>query len=110
MARPVSGFLKDQVEGPRRYPWHEWTDGQVWEIRYQEDYDIPTENMRVNLHERAKQGGLMRVRTEKIKDRRGEGLRFQFTRPDIPSPIVTPIAHRGRDPWQPQSQRTMPTT
>lgn len=83
MARRVERFEKDtQENAPRRYPWEQWSDGAIWEIRQGDDYDVPTENMRINIHERAKQR-VMKVRTEKFKDGRGEGLRFQFTKPEI---------------------------
>jgi hypothetical protein len=108
MARRVAGFLKDQIDTPRRYPWPEWTDGKVWEIRQGDDYDVATENMRVNLHERAKLQGTS-VRTEKVAIASGEGLRFQFKRLELESPrdrMLKPINHRGMNPWSPQTQRT----
>lgn len=86
MARRVDNFKKG-TEGPRRYPWHEWTDENIWEIRLGEDYDVPTENMRVNLHERANRYAMV-VRTEKVSDAKGEGLRFKFQRPAVQSPII----------------------
>ena len=76
MARRVDSF---EDEPQRRYPWDEWTDGKIWEIRQGEDYDVPTENMRVNLHDRAR-GKAMVVKTRKVGDETWEGLRFQFTR------------------------------
>jgi hypothetical protein len=82
MARRVDGFKKDKTETPRRYPWHEWTDSSIWEIRQGEDYDVATENMRVNLHERAKFQAMI-VRTEIVRDKAGEGLRFQFEAPNL---------------------------
>jgi hypothetical protein len=108
MARRVESFQKNTVDAPRRYPWAEWSDGSIWEIRQGEDYDVPTENMRVNLHERAKQQ-VMKVRTEKITDEHGEGLRFCFTRLQLESPtrrMLKPINHRGMNPWNAQTQKT----
>jgi hypothetical protein len=94
MARRVDGFQKQRSETPRRYPWPEWGDGSVWEIQQGVDYDIPTENMRVNLHERARRFAMV-VRTEKVNVGTGEGLRFQFQR----APIQSPIKYgRGRRP------------
>jgi len=99
MGRRVASFEKDvQQETLRRYPWEQWCDGSIWEIRQGEDYDVPTENMRVNLHERAKQR-VMKVRTEKFSDENGEGLRFQFKRLDVSSPIRgarKPLGHGNR--------------
>jgi hypothetical protein len=96
MARRVERFEKDVQEAPRRYPWEQWCDGSIWEIRQGEDYDVPTENMRVNLHERAKQR-VMTVRTEKFRDKQqGEGLRFCFTSPTLISStkrMLKPVGH-----------------
>lgn len=77
MARRVGSFNDGDATGQRRYPWADWTDGSVWEVRKDEDYDIPTENMRINVLDRAK--NLARqVRTQIVRDDAGEGLRFQF--------------------------------
>lgn len=95
MARRVERFERDVQHAPRRYPWEQWCDGAIWEIRQGEDYDVPTENMRVNLHERAKQR-VMKVRTEKFRDEGGEGLRFCFTAPEFASPVrrmLKPVGH-----------------
>jgi len=82
MARRLSHFpAVDGPGAPRRYPWIEWTDGSVWEIRQREDYDVSTENMRVNLHMRA-DAEAVKVRTKKITDARGQCLVFQFYDPD----------------------------
>jgi hypothetical protein len=78
MARRRDAFPGEPQRGtPQKYPWAEWTDGSVWEIRHGEDYDVPTENMRTNLHMRAT-ADLRKVRTQKITDAKGEGLVFQF--------------------------------
>ena len=76
MARKLERFPGDEPN-QRRYPWNEWTDGGAWEIRQGEDYDVKTENMRVNLHMRADAEGL-KVRTRKLRSGDREGLVFQF--------------------------------
>lgn len=77
MARRLSEFPGDHRVGKAKYPWDEWTDGSVWEIRRGDDYDVATENMRVNLHMKA--DALSRkVRTSKVRLNDGEGLVFQF--------------------------------
>jgi hypothetical protein len=81
MARRLKNFPTDDVPSTRRYPWSDWTDGNPWEIRRGEDYDVATENMRVNLHMKA-DGLAMKVRTKKLRDEQGEGLVFQFFDPD----------------------------
>jgi hypothetical protein len=75
MAKRLKAFPDGVAAGARRYPWAEWTDGGVWEIRRGDDYDVVTENMRVNLHMKADSLG-RKVRTTKIE--RGSGLVFQF--------------------------------
>ena len=81
MARRLDSFHTDVPQPQRRYPWDDWTDGSAWEIRRGDDYDVDTENMRVNLHMRA-ESKVMKVRTRKVRDDRGEGLVFQFFNPD----------------------------
>jgi len=78
MATKLEQFPNDEAPSTkRRYPWGEWADGSAWEIRQGEDYDVATENMRVNLHLKADSlSG--KVRTTKISDDKGEGLVFQF--------------------------------
>jgi hypothetical protein len=63
----------------------------VWEIRRGEDYDVATENMRVNLHMRASAES-RRVRTQKITDDHGEGLVFQFLPSDVQETVTTAAA------------------
>lgn len=79
MAKQLNEFPADDKapQTKRRYPWHQWTNGGAWEIRQGEDYDVATENMRVNLHIKADSLG-RKVRTKKISDDHGEGLIFQF--------------------------------
>jgi hypothetical protein len=81
MAKKLEAFPGEGTGEPRRYPWQEWTDGGVWEIRADEDYDVDTENMRVSLHIKADALGI-KVRTTKVRDDQGEGLAFQFFDPD----------------------------
>ncbi len=82
MAQRLDAFPEDdEARTPRRYPWDDWADGSAWEIRSGDDYDVKTENMRVNLHMRADQMGF-KVRTKKVRDDAGEGLVFQFFDPE----------------------------
>ena len=81
MARRLESFPYGQQPPVRRYPWTDWLDGSVWEIRRGEDYDVSTENMRVNLHMKA-DSRAVKVRTKKVHDPKGEGLVFQFFDPD----------------------------
>jgi hypothetical protein len=81
MARRLKTFPDTRDPRTRRYPWNEWLDGSVWEIRRGEDYDVTTENMRVTLHMKA-DSRVIKVRTKKVHDQRGEGLVFEFFDPD----------------------------
>lgn len=81
MAKRLDEFPKPPAGGKRKYPWDEWADGSVWEIRRGEDYDVTTENMRVNLHMKA-ETLFCKARTHRIKDDQGEGLVFQFLHTD----------------------------
>jgi hypothetical protein len=78
LIRPQEADPSESWRGQRKYPWDKWTDGSTWQIWRGQDYDVATENMRVNLHTRASSMG-RKVRTRKLKDDdRGEGLAFQF--------------------------------
>ena len=82
MGRRLDLFPEKPSHGQRRYLWDEWTDGSVWEIQRGEDYDVATENMRVNLHIKA-DSLRCKVRTRKFGDGdQGEGLIFQFYHPE----------------------------
>lgn len=77
MGSRLDQFPDEGPQAKRRYPWPDWTDGSVWQIRRVEDYVVATENMRVNLHIKAKSLA-RKVKTRKFADERGEGLIFQF--------------------------------
>jgi hypothetical protein len=77
MARRLDSFPEPTRRGRDKYPWGDWTDGSVWEIRRGDDYEVATENMRVNLHMKADALG-RKVRTRKVSDAGGERLVFQF--------------------------------
>src|SRR5690242_2906035 len=84
MATRLERFPDDGSGGQQqKYPWDEWTDGGTWQIRQNEDYDISTENMRVNLHMKASSQA-RKVKTKKFSDEKGEGLIFQFIDPQGP--------------------------
>jgi hypothetical protein len=63
---------------PQKYPWKEWlVDGRPFEIYHGEDYEVPTENMRVQVSKAAERMG-GKVSTKRIHD--PEGLRVTFRR------------------------------
>jgi hypothetical protein len=88
MAKKLKRYDFDERGGgaASKYDWASWTDGDPWEIRKGEDYDVDTENMRVNLHAKAKQKGL-KVQTRIVpraddpEHGEWEGLVFRFFAP-----------------------------
>jgi hypothetical protein len=96
MARRLDAFPHEPTGPRRRYPWHEWTDGGIWEIRRGDDYDVATENMRVNLHMKA-DALLRKVRTRKITDAHGEGLVFQFLPDEEGETVEMAVQEQGAD-------------
>lgn len=70
--------LKEFPGGPTRgrYPWEEWLDGSVWQLRKDEDYSISTASMRAAASRAAKAAG-KRLQSRITKDDDGEGLVIQ---------------------------------
>ena len=95
MARQLPHFPRRPPERHRRYPWEAWTDGSVWEIRRGVDYDVATENMRINLHMRGDLA-LRKVRARKVRDEQGEGLIFQFVESDEAARVRDAMAADAR--------------
>ena len=79
MATKLQGF-PTKAEGDTRYPWADYEDGDVWEVKQGEDGDptadftISVESFRTLLHNRAKTQGKT-VKTKKVDD---VTLAFQF--------------------------------
>lgn len=66
-----------------KYPWDDWVDGGAWAIFKDDDYTIPTANMQITLHMRAKseskqRSASIRVETVSITEKSREGLAFRF--------------------------------
>lgn len=66
---------------PERYPWREWTDGSIWQVRRGQDYVIATRHLQAALHGRAARDGV-RVQTRRVGDGASEGLVFRFVAAD----------------------------
>ncbi len=83
MAEVLKGF--EFPLHPRRakqkYPWDEWTDGQVWQIVRGEDFDIRTSVMRTHLSGIARTRKLA-YRSTLVRDGDRETLVFQFYKPE----------------------------
>lgn len=72
MANKVDTF--PAARGLAAYPWEDWEDGSIWQIRHGEDFDIPVEGMSSSLYQRAKRV-CKRVKVA-VRD---DTITFQFT-------------------------------
>ena len=72
MARTLKQFdFGERAQG--RYPWSEWANGKIWEIKQGEDFDVRVEGMRNQMHMQARNRHL-KVRTKVNCD----SIVFQF--------------------------------
>lgn len=58
----------DEMPGERRgrpskYPWDKWTNGQIWKVKYGEDFKCVPESFRNMLHGYARRKFGLRVET-----------------------------------------------
>jgi hypothetical protein len=67
MAETITHFPESQRRPTRRYPWDDWTDGQIWKLVRGEDFDAEADQFRNRLYTQAKRRGLD-VRTAKQLD------------------------------------------
>lgn len=74
MARVIDK-LPGEHQAHGKYPWSEWTDGQVWLAVAGEDFTCAPESFRAVLHNRATFERLS-VSVRKCPD----GMAFQFSR------------------------------
>jgi hypothetical protein len=49
VARRLDTFPRPAATRFGKYPWHEWTDGSVWEIKRGVDYKVSDSSMRSQL-------------------------------------------------------------
>jgi hypothetical protein len=62
-----------------RYPWEEWLDGSVWELRQGQDFTAKLPTFRANAQTQAKKrGGVIRSRRVEVDG--GEAVVIQFER------------------------------
>jgi hypothetical protein len=76
MAKTLDTF-PDYQSSQAKYPWSDWTDGQVWQIVQGEDFTLSPKSMRMTIAARASTLGL-RVRTTV----QGNTVTFQFRAKD----------------------------
>lgn len=82
MARKSDGSMLRKRVGNAIYPWHEWTDGDAWELIRGEDYQVPDSTMRNIAHGYASRKG-MRVQTSITN----EGVVVRFIKPSPPKKL-----------------------
>ena len=73
MAKVLGSFDFQQSESKTKYPWHKWSDGQIWELVEGEDYLVSYGSMRSMIHMRAKRDS----RSVRV-NATGPGLVLQF--------------------------------
>lgn len=57
MAKTVSNF-PDLPPRTIKYPWHEWFDGQIWELAHGTDFKSTTANFRKLASDQAEKRGI----------------------------------------------------
>lgn len=102
MARTISEYLfqnRGQLQtGKAKYPWDEWTNGEIWEITRGVDYNPEPRRMRMRLYNRAQRYGL-KVQVNVIGDR----IIFVFS-----APSTTPQEEvmKVKQPTTPKKKRS----
>ena len=80
MARRVKAF-PESVRATK-YPWADWLDGQIWELKAGDDFDGKPTNFRsVALAQARKRGGRVKTHVQKLEDGSAR-LYLQFFRDD----------------------------
>lgn len=74
MARKLTGFTIQRTR-KSAYPWEQWTDGEVWEVRRNEDFTCTVPSMLAALWTRAKK---MEMKAEVASQ--GDVVQFRFVR------------------------------
>jgi hypothetical protein len=74
MSKILDQLPKSQTGFDSRYPWADWTDGRVWQIKRGEDFTIRPTVMYAQLGVHASRHGL-----KVVKRLRGDVIAFQFS-------------------------------
>jgi hypothetical protein len=76
MARRLDSFPSAT---PPRYPWGEWLNGEVWELRQGEDFRAKASTLRANAQLQAKKrGGRVHTRYFQVEGSIPERVILQF--------------------------------
>ena len=57
MAKKLSEYKFRTVGRPGLYPWDEWLNGDIWEVKYGEDFWCGTESFRRQVKANARRRG-----------------------------------------------------
>jgi hypothetical protein len=82
VARRVKAF--PEAVRPTKYPWADWLDGEIWELKSGEDFDGKPTNFRsVALSQARNRGGRVKTHLQKLDDGSAK-MYLQFFRDDDP--------------------------
>ncbi len=82
MAETLKEFnFSDYQRGHSKYPWSEWTDGQIWKVKHGVDFDPKPTSFACCLRSYALRKGLT-IRTARF----GEFVVFQFAAKEVDTP------------------------
>lgn len=91
------------------YPWHEWTDGNIWEARQGKDYKTSTKSFKDSLKYQAKTRR-MTLKLDVSTFRGAEVVIFQYlktrTNPVVPATMKTQTIKHSTSRKKPAGRRT----
>lgn len=102
MARKLERFPEELARRSSVYPWHEWLDGDVWELTKGEDFTIKAKSLRTNGQAEArKRGGKLRV----AESEDGQRMVIQYVGPRTPEQVQAWAAAGGAEGARQPRQR-----
>ena len=73
MARQLKSFAFSNRSGNRKYPWEEWSNGEVWKVEEGKDFVVPKASFVQAAYQYARRCG------RKVRVQQSEGyVVFQF--------------------------------
>lgn len=109
MARIRQNYtFKEDKPKPSLYPWHEWTDGHIWEARQGRDYTTSTKSFKDSLKYQAKTRR-MTLKLDVSTFRGAEVVIFQYlktrTNPVVPATMKTQTIKHSTSKKKPAGRR-----
>ena len=77
MAKKLKSFEFTGRRGNRKYPWEEWTNGEVWEVTAFKDFDCSTGSFAQAAYQQARRMG-KKVRVFMKNEAEHPKVVFQF--------------------------------